>query len=67
MPETSKDTVPLYRILVDGSEIDPEEANFVHEIKITDWLRLPDVCTLQVGYPARIEGRRSSAWTARRS
>jgi uncharacterized protein involved in type VI secretion and phage assembly len=56
MAETSKDTVPLYRILVDGSEIDPEEANFVHEIKITDWLRLPDVCTLQVGYPARIEG-----------
>jgi uncharacterized protein involved in type VI secretion and phage assembly len=56
MPQTSKDTVPLYRIIVDGQEIDPVEADFVHEIKITDWLRLPDVCTLQVGYPAKSEG-----------
>src|SRR3954465_5557617 len=31
MPETSQETVPLYRILIDGTEIDPEEANFVHE------------------------------------
>jgi phage protein D/phage baseplate assembly protein gpV len=56
MPDTSQDTVPLYRILIDGTQIDPEEANFVHEIKITDWLRLPDVCTLQVGYPAKTSG-----------
>jgi uncharacterized protein involved in type VI secretion and phage assembly len=52
---SSTDT-PLYRILVAGQEIDPAEANCVHEIKITDWLRLPDVCTLQVGYPAKAEG-----------
>jgi len=56
MPESSKDTVPLYRILVDGREIDPLEANFVHEIKITDWLRLPDVCTVSVGYAAQADG-----------
>jgi phage protein D/phage baseplate assembly protein gpV len=56
MPETSKDTVPLYRILIDGQELDPVEANFVHEIKITDWLRMPDVCSLAVGYPAKPEG-----------
>ncbi len=48
----SSTDAPLYRILVGGREIDPNEANFVHEIKITDWLRLPDVCTIQVGYPA---------------
>jgi uncharacterized protein involved in type VI secretion and phage assembly len=52
----SSTDAPLYRILVAGSEIDPTEANCVHEIKITDWLRLPDVCTLQVGYPAKAEG-----------
>jgi uncharacterized protein involved in type VI secretion and phage assembly len=56
MAESSADTVPLYRILIDGQELDPVEANFVHEIKITDWLRLPDVCTLAVGYPAKAEG-----------
>jgi uncharacterized protein involved in type VI secretion and phage assembly len=53
----SSTDAPLYRILVEGSEIDPSEANCVHEIKITDWLRLPDVCTLQVGYPAKAEGQ----------
>jgi phage protein D len=52
----SSTDAPLYRILVDGAEIDPTEANCVHEIKITDWLRLPDVCTLQIGYPAKAEG-----------
>jgi phage protein D/phage baseplate assembly protein gpV len=53
---TSSVTVPLYRIMVDGAEIDPVEANAVHDIKITDWLRLPDVCTLSVGYQAKKEG-----------
>jgi phage protein D/phage baseplate assembly protein gpV len=56
MPAASSVTVPLYTILIDGSEIDPVEANAVHEIKITDWLRLPDVCTLAVGYQAKKEG-----------
>jgi phage protein D/phage baseplate assembly protein gpV len=56
MPAGSKTLVPLYRILVDGVDLDPVEANFVHQIKITDWLRLPDACTLQVGYPASPEG-----------
>jgi phage protein D/phage baseplate assembly protein gpV len=56
MPTGSKTLVPLYRIIIDGADLDPVEANFVHQIKITDWLRLPDVCTLQVGYPAQAEG-----------
>jgi uncharacterized protein involved in type VI secretion and phage assembly len=54
--DSSGVTVPLYKILVDDSEIDPIEANNVHDIKITDWLRLPDVCTLGVGYQAKKEG-----------
>ena len=56
MAATSSVTAPLYRILIDGTEIDPVEANAVHDIKITDWLRLPDVCTLAVGYQAKTEG-----------
>ncbi len=56
MPTGSRTLVPLYRILVNGADLDPVEADCVHEIKITDWLRLPDVCTLQLGYPAQLEG-----------
>ena len=52
MPGASQILVPLYRILVDGQELDPVEVDAVHQIKITDFLRLPDICTLQVGYPA---------------
>ena len=37
------------------------EADAVHEIKITDWLRLPDVCTVAVGYQADERGRLRSA------
>ena len=54
--ETSSITVPLFRILINGAEIDPVEADAVHDIKITDWLRLPDVCSLSVGYQAKPEG-----------
>jgi uncharacterized protein involved in type VI secretion and phage assembly len=56
MPASSKDHVPLFRIVIDGQELDPVEADFVHEIKITNWLRMPDVCTLQVGYPSKHDG-----------
>jgi phage protein D/phage baseplate assembly protein gpV len=57
MPAASSSiTVPLYRVMVDGAEIDAREADCVHEIKITDWLRLPDVCTLAVGYPLDEQG-----------
>jgi uncharacterized protein involved in type VI secretion and phage assembly len=53
---TSSITVPLFSIAIDGSDLDPVEANSVHDIKITDWLRLPDVCTIAVGYQAKQEG-----------
>ena len=56
MPARFRRLVPLYRILIDGQDLDPVEADSVHQIKITDWLRLPDVCTLQVGYPADDRG-----------
>lgn len=53
---TSKDNVPLFKVLLDGSEMDPSEANFIQEISITDFLRLPDVCTVAVGYPPTANG-----------
>ena len=56
MPGESRTLVPLYRIVIEGQDLDPIEANFVHQIKVTDFLRLPDICTLQVGYPAASEG-----------
>jgi phage protein D len=54
--QTSHETVALYTIAVDGTDLDPREADFVHEIHITDFLRLPDVCSLTVGYPAGAQG-----------
>jgi uncharacterized protein involved in type VI secretion and phage assembly len=51
MPASSSVTVPLFKILVNGQEIDPAQANTVLQIKVSDFLRLPDVCTVAVGYP----------------
>lgn len=51
MPATSSVTVPLFTVLVNQSEIDPSEANSLLEITISDFLRLPDVCTVAIGYP----------------
>ena len=43
---------PTFTVRIGGAELTEREANAVHEIKITDWLRLPDVCTVAVGYQA---------------
>jgi len=40
-----------YSILVDGTEVATEHMNRVKEVRVVDYLRLPDVCTLQVTYP----------------
>ena len=55
MPSSQHNT-PLFKIEIDGQELDPVQMNFVRDIKITDWLRLPDVCTVAVGYPRKSEG-----------
>jgi uncharacterized protein involved in type VI secretion and phage assembly len=51
MSDTSSVTSPLFKVLVDGSELDPAQANTILQIKISDFLRLPDICTLGVGFP----------------
>jgi phage protein D/phage baseplate assembly protein gpV len=50
MPSTQ--FTPIFTILVEGTRLTDQEADAVHEIKVTDWLRLPDVCTISVGYAA---------------
>jgi hypothetical protein len=52
----SEKNAPLFKIEIDGQELDPKHMDFVRDIKITDWLRLPDVCTVSVGYPRKSEG-----------
>jgi uncharacterized protein involved in type VI secretion and phage assembly len=55
MPSSAHNT-PLFKIEIDGAELHENEMNFVRDIKITDWLRLPDVCIVAVGYPRKNEG-----------
>jgi phage protein D len=55
MKGTAHEHVSSYEILVDGAEIAQEHKDRVREIRIVDYLRLPDVCTLHITYP-RTEG-----------
>jgi phage protein D len=53
---TSDLNVAIYSILVNGSVIDDELARVIREIKVQNYLRLPDMCTLAVGYEKGIPG-----------
>ena len=56
-PDASSDhNVPLYRVLAGGAELNPDDAARVREIKIQSYLRLPDMCTLTIVYPAAKPG-----------
>ena len=43
--------VALYSILVDGEPIDERLAKRVREVRVLNYLRLPDVCTLTASFP----------------
>ena len=43
--------VSLYTILVDGSEIDADLSRRIRELRIQNYLRLPDTCTVAVSFP----------------
>jgi phage protein D/phage baseplate assembly protein gpV len=62
MPETSKDHVALYTILLDGADIPQEQRDRIKEIRVEDHLRLPDVCTITITYP-KAEGIDSHPFT----
>ena len=43
----NKTQAASYDILVDGTDIAPEEKDRIKEISVTDYLRLPDVCAIE--------------------
>jgi phage protein D/phage baseplate assembly protein gpV len=51
MSESAERHVPSYQLLVDGQPLAPEQRDRVKEIRVDDYLRLPDVCTVHVTYP----------------
>lgn len=56
MSATSEHNVALYSILVDGDEIDDELAKSIREVRVLNYLRLPDLCTLSAVYRKGAEG-----------
>jgi phage protein D len=51
MTDTSADHVASYDILVDGQALPQEDKDRIKEIRVVDYLRLPDVCTVHLSYP----------------
>jgi phage protein D len=47
----NKEQAAPYEVLVDGQGIAPEQLDRITEIRVVDYLRLPDVCTVQIVYP----------------
>lgn len=47
----NKDQAASYDVLVDGVDLAPEDKDRIKEICVIDYLRLPDVCTVEVTYP----------------
>ncbi len=56
MSVTSDRNVALYSILVDGSEVETELGRRIREVKVLNYLRLPDMCTFSVVYQKGKEG-----------
>lgn len=54
---TAEKHVALYAILVDGSEIDEQLARRVREVRVLNYLRLPDMCTLSAAFPKGADGQ----------
>jgi uncharacterized protein involved in type VI secretion and phage assembly len=56
-PPTSEQHVALYKILVEGQEIDEEVAKRVREVRVVSYLRLPDMCTLSASFQKGAPGQ----------
>ncbi|HEY1518137.1 MAG TPA: VgrG-related protein [Solirubrobacteraceae bacterium] len=54
---TAERHVSLYTILVGGSEIDADLSRRVREVRIQNYLRLPDTCTLAASFPKGESGQ----------
>lgn len=51
MTPSSQDHVAIYDVLVDGQVLEQEQKDRIKEIRILNYLRLPDVCTIDIAYP----------------
>jgi uncharacterized protein involved in type VI secretion and phage assembly len=51
MSDGAERHVPSYQLLIDGQPLAPEQRDRVTEIRVDDYLRLPDVCSVNVTYP----------------
>src|SRR5947209_4872686 len=50
MTDDHEKHVSIYSILVDGTEIDETISHRVREVRVLNYLRLPDTCTLVAGF-----------------
>lgn len=55
MSPGAEEHVSSYDVLIDGQPLAQEHKDRIKEIRVVDYLRLPDVCTVQITYP-RAEG-----------
>jgi phage protein D len=53
---TAERHVALYSILVDGEAIDDGLAKRIREVRVLNYLRLPDVCTFTATFPKATDG-----------
>ena len=53
---TAERHVALYSILVDGEAIDDGLARRIREVRVLNYLRLPDVCTFTATFPKGADG-----------
>ena len=51
MSATTEKHVALYTVLVDGAQIDEELVRRIREIRVQNYLRLPDMCTFTASFP----------------
>jgi phage protein D/phage baseplate assembly protein gpV len=51
MTTKAEEHVASYDVLIDGQDLAQEQKDRIKEIRIVDFLRLPDVCTIHVTYP----------------
>jgi phage protein D len=58
MSATSADKhVALYSVLVNGQEVDEQLSRRIREVRVLNYLRLPDVCTFTVSFPKGQDGQ----------
>jgi phage protein D len=58
MSATSSDKhVAIYSVLVDGQEVDEQLSHRIREVRVLNYLRLPDVCTFTVSFPKGQDGQ----------